>query len=826
VPNFSLVDIQNCKDYEEPSMSFERIHPSSSQTPQTASGPSQFASRSLPAPAPKRPRDQEDVNGLWIQRMEGAKARSNLLEILIRDVQTAQAAEPATGSVASVQPKLTIGQPNDHYEQEADRVAERVINTAIPAAPNIQQQAQENPTGGRTNATEKTTPILLQRQATPDAGNPIQSIDESRDETPQLQRSPNAAPHQVQTDLEHRLNASKGGGSPLPDEVRSFMEPRFKSDFKDVRVHTGGDAIQMNRELNAQAFTHKQDVYFGAGTMPGNNLLTAHELTHVIQQTSAANSPRASQTPVVQCRFSTIHQNLTTLSRQRSKNAEYQDILTLLNQGIILQRNILHPSISDCNQMLGLITQIEAKVQGAKSTKLFGVGTARNKALQAMNQSLQFEKDQIQQVSLNRLQQASAANFNADPIGYTGALPGLGRRQHNLVSTAGQQGASGSYFDRRPVNGTAPGRLLGIFKPESQEGGARNGRDKRGAGAIREVLGDTLDQSLGLGVVPRTRLIAMISDQFDQFGSPGSNSALQVGSYQKAVSKVKGDIAGYMQDAAKYKAFDVNRLQRIAILDMMSLNKDRHGGNIMFNKKGKLSAIDQGEMAPSAIGYNDKFGSANDNSGWAWADLPESEQNWSTANRAIITNMDPEAEIDNLAQEAQAQSSAMASVTGQPAQDTHLSARSIAMMKYGARTLKLCTLAGLTPAQTETIYTKRLQARHARMDATKAHVKKTALKSGGGEFAEFVKATFFQDEKEEKIAQAKAALGQPTSIHADTYTYGCAACEQAWTNAMSKGLQRIAVEDPTKKGSIRKALDWVLMPSMSQPNQIPRRYTT
>jgi hypothetical protein len=103
-------------------MSFERIHPSSSQTPQTASGPSQFASRSLPAPAPKRPRDQEDVNGLWIQRMEGAKARSNLLEILIRDVQTAQAAEPATGSVASVQPKLTIGQPNDHYEQELRRI--------------------------------------------------------------------------------------------------------------------------------------------------------------------------------------------------------------------------------------------------------------------------------------------------------------------------------------------------------------------------------------------------------------------------------------------------------------------------------------------------------------------------------------------------------------------------------------------------------------------------------------------------------------------------------------------------------------------------------
>jgi hypothetical protein len=41
----------------------------------------------------------------------------------------------------------------------------------------------------------------------------------------------------------------------------------------------------MNQELGAQAFTHGSDVYFGAGKSPGNNELTAHELTHVVQQT-------------------------------------------------------------------------------------------------------------------------------------------------------------------------------------------------------------------------------------------------------------------------------------------------------------------------------------------------------------------------------------------------------------------------------------------------------------------------------------------------------------------------------------------------------------
>jgi hypothetical protein len=63
------------------------------------------------------------------------------------------------------------------------------------------------------------------------------------------------------------------------------MEPRFGTDFSGVRVHTGEAAVQMNRELNAQAFTHGQDLYFGAGKAPGKDALTAHELTHVVQQT-------------------------------------------------------------------------------------------------------------------------------------------------------------------------------------------------------------------------------------------------------------------------------------------------------------------------------------------------------------------------------------------------------------------------------------------------------------------------------------------------------------------------------------------------------------
>src|SRR5499427_8418740 len=86
-------------------------------------------------------------------------------------------------------------------------------------------------------------------------------------------------------DVETQVSQSKGRGSPLPDAVRTYMAPRVSVDFSQVRVHTGRDAIHMNRDVGAQAFTHGSDIYFGEGHSPSNLELTAHELTHVVQQT-------------------------------------------------------------------------------------------------------------------------------------------------------------------------------------------------------------------------------------------------------------------------------------------------------------------------------------------------------------------------------------------------------------------------------------------------------------------------------------------------------------------------------------------------------------
>ncbi|MEH2152865.1 eCIS core domain-containing protein [Nostoc sp.] len=176
------------------------------------------------------------------------------------------------------QAKLTVGEPNDKYEQEADRIANQVMRMASPTTPNLQPEVEEE------KVEEIQTKPLVQRQEMLPEEERIQAKCEACEQEEPIQCAADGVP-QVQPDWENRLNASQGGGSALPDEVRSFMEPRFGADFQQVRVHTDSNAVQMNRELNAQAFTHKQDIYFSAGKAPSKDALTAHELTHVVQQT-------------------------------------------------------------------------------------------------------------------------------------------------------------------------------------------------------------------------------------------------------------------------------------------------------------------------------------------------------------------------------------------------------------------------------------------------------------------------------------------------------------------------------------------------------------
>src|SRR5262249_43259857 len=130
-------------------------------------------------------------------------------------------------------------------------------------------------------------------------------------------------------DFEQRLQANQAGGQPLPDEARQSMESRFRADFSGVRLHTGSESAQLNREISAQAFTYGKDIYLGEGkedvsSSSGRQLL-AHELTHTIQQGAA---PQRAQRLMSVATMTAIAANADALSLVNNK---LQEVLTAVS---------------------------------------------------------------------------------------------------------------------------------------------------------------------------------------------------------------------------------------------------------------------------------------------------------------------------------------------------------------------------------------------------------------------------------------------------------------------------------------------------------------
>jgi hypothetical protein len=254
-----------------------------------------------------------------------------------------------------IQTKLTVGAIGDVYEQEADRVAAQVMSMPVAAAAGSQVQrfgVEDSPVGMYSSLAQSITPVVHRR------------VDEQVQMRELVQREFQAGGNQASGDLESRLNASKGGGSALAPEVRAFMEPRFGADFSSVRVHTGSEAVQMNRELRAQAFAHGSDVYFGAGKEPGNNELTAHELTHVVQQTGGVQTKLTLDQTDVQRKCSACEQEEETV--QRSLN-----VSAVSDSGI--QRWSLFgddedKTESESSSSGGILDWVEEKASGAVDT--------------------------------------------------------------------------------------------------------------------------------------------------------------------------------------------------------------------------------------------------------------------------------------------------------------------------------------------------------------------------------------------------------------------------------------------------------------------------
>lgn len=211
------------------------------------------------------------------------------------------------------QTKLSVGQSNDKYEKEADRVADKVVNQN--SGPIVQQKEISSIQRLATSAEEEklgTNDARMLKdkeiQEKPDVqlkcaaceqeeNGDVQKKDSPEEEEMLQTKSENQS--STSSSLSNRISRSSGRGKALPSATLQQMNSSFGVDFSSVNIHTDESSARMNRELRAQAFTHGRDIYFNAGKYnPESSMgrfLLAHELTHVIQQRSSRTLPDSVQ---------------------------------------------------------------------------------------------------------------------------------------------------------------------------------------------------------------------------------------------------------------------------------------------------------------------------------------------------------------------------------------------------------------------------------------------------------------------------------------------------------------------------------------------------
>ena len=125
----------------------------------------------------------------------------------------------------------------------------------------------------------------LQREADDDEmiqGNHDPSLQREAEPTIGLEGGP------VGAGMTSAIDSARGGGTALADGVRTAAESTMGADFSGVRVHHDAQSDQLNRSMTAKAFTTGSDIFLRGDQNSSDTSLMAHELTHVVQQSSGA----------------------------------------------------------------------------------------------------------------------------------------------------------------------------------------------------------------------------------------------------------------------------------------------------------------------------------------------------------------------------------------------------------------------------------------------------------------------------------------------------------------------------------------------------------
>ena len=271
---------------------------------------------------------------------------------------------------AVIQAKLAVNQPGDKYEQEADRVADQMFGMA---------DIKPEPSRGSARPLAK----LQRHEATH-----VSSVG------PKDRRAPPSVYETLQSP-----------GDPLDASLRSFFEPRFRCDFSHVRIHRSPAADQSASALGAHAYTVGSDIAFRSGAFrpvsrEGRRLI-AHELTHVVQQSSASApsvpAMRVSTAALAVQRGpqdSMIAQQGVEFKERAARKAQYQHFVNLAKTSglptkfliaVIDVTPILHADEDDGNAYNASRGALELKDSTLKGgERIMDVRNSNSEAVQAL----------------------------------------------------------------------------------------------------------------------------------------------------------------------------------------------------------------------------------------------------------------------------------------------------------------------------------------------------------------------------------------------------------------------------------------------------------
>lgn len=219
------------------------------------------------------------------------------------------------------------------------------------------------------------------------------------------------------------------------------------------------------------------------------------------------------------------------------------------------------------------------------------------------------------------------------------------------------EGSGGAYF----MHDFSGERIVAVFKPIDEEPMAENNprglplstdgeglkRGTRvGEGALREVAAYMLDHPItghhlfagdevGFSGVPPTVMVRCLHGAFNHPGGYGYRAKnSKIGSLQMFVEN-----SGSCEDMGP-RAFPVEEVHKIAVLDIRLANADRHAGNILIHKEGEegrivLVPIDHGYCLPENF----------EDCTFEWLYWPQSREPFNSVTIDYIRSLDAEQDI-------------------------------------------------------------------------------------------------------------------------------------------------------------------------------------